>query len=106
MMSRETAGTDNRLPYINSSTTEQNGRHFISDIFKQFQFISIQFKNVYCHTNTIECIQYIYAYKEHNTYMPIRKVSIDRITALNGFSPDSTILFYTGRTYVTVLQAW
>ena len=38
-------------------------------------FNSIQFKNVYCHTNTVECIQYIYAHKEYNTYMPIRKVN-------------------------------
>ena len=37
----------------------------------QFQF-KIQFKNVYCHTNTVECIQYINVHKEYNTYMPIR----------------------------------
>ena len=28
----------------------------------QFQFNSIQLKNVHCHTNTVECIQYIYAH--------------------------------------------
>ena len=37
---------------------------------RQF-FNSIQLKNVYCHTNTVEIIQYINAHKEYNTYMPI-----------------------------------
>ena len=80
--------------------------------------LKIQFKNVYCHTNTVECIQYIYAHKEYNTYMPISntiqyiyahkesqywQVNSVELIFSSFYNP---VLCQQDICYVTVLQAW